>query len=127
MAPLITPEMYRLIGINAGRHAKGTTPAPMRNAYTEEAITARYHTRVVSMVAIERERVAPRTAREQHARRNGVHAMTISSHSGRSIDDVTVEAALQRRPVLGRHPDQPGDPAGAGGHRASAAARPSWR
>ena len=55
VAPLITPEMYRLIGINAGRHAKGATPAPMRNAYTEEAITARYHTRVVSMVAIERE------------------------------------------------------------------------
>ncbi|ORA32880.1 propanediol/glycerol family dehydratase large subunit [Mycobacterium aquaticum] len=54
IAPLITPEMYRLIGINAGRHAKGTTPAPMRNAYTEEAITARYHTRVVAMVAIER-------------------------------------------------------------------------
>lgn len=54
VAPLITPEMYRLIGINAGRHAKGTTPAPMRNAYTDEAITARYHTRVVSMVAVER-------------------------------------------------------------------------
>ncbi len=54
VAPLITPEMYRIIGINAGRHAKGATPAPMRNAYTDEAITARYHTRVVSMVAIER-------------------------------------------------------------------------
>lgn len=54
VAPLITPEMYRIIGINAGRHAKGATPSPMRNAYTEEAITARYHTRVVSMVAIER-------------------------------------------------------------------------
>lgn len=54
VAPLITPEMYRLIGINAGRHAKGTTPAPMRNAYSDEAITARYHTRVVAMVAIER-------------------------------------------------------------------------
>lgn len=54
VAPLITPDMYRLIGINAGRHAKGATPAPMRNAYTDEAITARYHTRVVSMVAIER-------------------------------------------------------------------------
>lgn len=54
VAPLITPEMYRTIGINAGRHAKGATPSPMRNAYTDEAITARYHTRVVSMVAIER-------------------------------------------------------------------------
>lgn len=54
VAPLISPEMYRLVGINAGRHAKGTTPAPLRNAYTDEAITARYHTKVVSMVAIER-------------------------------------------------------------------------
>lgn len=61
VAPLITPEMYRLIGINAGRHAKGTTPAPMRNAYTEEAITARYHTKVVAMVAIEREETGKRT------------------------------------------------------------------
>lgn len=54
VAPLITPQMYRTIGINAGRHAKGATPSPMRNAYSDEAITARYHTRVVSMVAIER-------------------------------------------------------------------------
>jgi propanediol dehydratase large subunit len=65
IAPLITPEMYRLIGINAGRHAKGTTPAPMRNAYTEEAITARYHTKVVSMVAIERAQSTPRTGDER--------------------------------------------------------------
>lgn len=58
VAPLIAPDMYRLIGINAGRHAKGATPAPMRNAYTDEAITARYHTKVVSMVAIERAEIA---------------------------------------------------------------------
>lgn len=64
VAPLITPEMYRLIGINAGRHAKGATPAPMRNAYTDEAITARYHTKVVSMVAVER---------AESQRREGVH------------------------------------------------------
>lgn len=61
VAPLIAPDMYRLIGINAGRHAKGATPAPMRNAYTEEAITARYHTKVVSMVAIERAEIAAHT------------------------------------------------------------------
>lgn len=54
VSPLVTPEMYRLMGINAGRHAKGSTPDPVRNAYSDEAITARYHTRVVSMVAIER-------------------------------------------------------------------------
>ncbi len=61
VAPLIAPDMYRLIGINAGRHAKGATPAPMRNAYTDEAITARYHTKVVSMVAIERAEIAAHT------------------------------------------------------------------
>ena len=55
VAPTITPELYRLMGINAGRHAKGMTPEPMRNPYSDEAIEARYHTRVVSLVAIERE------------------------------------------------------------------------
>ena len=65
VAPLITPEMYRIIGINAGRHAKGTTPSPMRNAYSDEAITARYHTRVVSMVAIERAECLSRNGGER--------------------------------------------------------------
>lgn len=65
VAPLITPEMYRIIGINAGRHAKGTTPSPMRNAYSDEAITARYHTRVVSMVAIERAECLSRNGNER--------------------------------------------------------------
>lgn len=68
VAPLITAEMYRIIGINAGRHAKGATPSPMRNAYSDEAITARYHTRVVSMVAIERAecRAVPGRERPTH-------------------------------------------------------------
>lgn len=65
VAPLITPQMYRIIGINAGRHAKGTTPSPMRNAYSDEAITARYHTRVVSMVAIERAECLSRNGNER--------------------------------------------------------------
>ena len=54
VAPQITHEMYRLLGTNAGRHAKVATPAPIRNAYTEEAITARYHTSVVALMAVER-------------------------------------------------------------------------
>ena len=45
MAPVITPDLYRLLGANAGRHAKGATPVPARNPYTDEAIEARYHTR----------------------------------------------------------------------------------
>jgi len=55
VAPTITPELYRLMGINAGRYAKGMTPEPVRNPYSDEAIEARYHTKVVSLVAIERQ------------------------------------------------------------------------
>jgi propanediol dehydratase large subunit len=54
IAPIVTPELYRLLGTNAGRHAKGATPVPARNPYTDEAIEARYHTSVISLVALER-------------------------------------------------------------------------
>ena len=43
IAPLITKEMYRALGANAGRHAKGMRPIPARNPYTDQAIEARYH------------------------------------------------------------------------------------
>jgi len=55
VAPSLNRELYRLMGINAGRHAKGATPEPMRNPYSDEAIEARYHTKVVGLVAIERD------------------------------------------------------------------------
>jgi propanediol dehydratase large subunit len=54
MAPVLTAPMYRLLGTNAGRHAKGATPVPARNPYTDEAIEARYHTSVIALVALER-------------------------------------------------------------------------
>ncbi len=54
IAPVISADLYRMMGINAGRHAKGATPVPVRNPYTDEAIEARYHTAVVGLVAIER-------------------------------------------------------------------------
>jgi propanediol dehydratase large subunit len=54
IAPVITADLYRMMGINAGRHAKGATPVPARNPYTDEAVEARYHTAVVGLVAIER-------------------------------------------------------------------------
>ncbi|HEY2693237.1 MAG TPA: propanediol/glycerol family dehydratase large subunit [Streptosporangiaceae bacterium] len=54
IAPVITADLYRMMGINAGRHAKGATPVPVRNPYTDEAVEARYHTAVVGLVAIER-------------------------------------------------------------------------
>jgi len=54
VAPVVDAAHYRLMGVNAGRHAKGATPVPVRNPYTDEAIEARYHTTVVALVAIER-------------------------------------------------------------------------
>jgi len=54
MAPIITSSLYRLLGTNAGRHAKGATPVPARNPYTDEAVEARYHTSVIALVALER-------------------------------------------------------------------------
>jgi propanediol dehydratase large subunit len=54
VAPLISHEMYRTLGINAARHAKGVVTVPAKNPYTDQAITARYHTRVLALVAIER-------------------------------------------------------------------------
>jgi propanediol dehydratase large subunit len=58
VAPAVDRGLYRLLGANAGRHAKGATPEPARNPYTDEAIEARYHTAVVGLVALERESLA---------------------------------------------------------------------
>lgn len=55
VAPSLDRLAYRQLGLNAGRHAKGATPEPQRNPYSDEAIEARYHTKVVALVAIERE------------------------------------------------------------------------
>ncbi len=59
VAPAVTREGYRLLGANAGRHAKGGTPDPARNPYTDEAIEARYHTTVIALMALERAWVKP--------------------------------------------------------------------
>jgi propanediol dehydratase large subunit len=58
IAPVVTRELYRLLGSNAARHAKGATPVPARNPYTDEAIEARYHTSVIALVALERDCVS---------------------------------------------------------------------
>jgi propanediol dehydratase large subunit len=65
VAPTVTRELYRRLGINAARHAKGSTPEPTRNPYSDEAIEARYHTKVVSLVAIERAHVDASIGPEQ--------------------------------------------------------------
>ncbi len=54
VAPAVTRELYRLLGANAARHAKGSTPDPARNPYTDEAIEARYHTTVIALMELER-------------------------------------------------------------------------
>ena len=64
VAPSLDRGAYRQLGVNAGRHAKGATPEPQRNPYSDEAIEARYHTTVVSLVAIERQACDPTAAPE---------------------------------------------------------------
>jgi propanediol dehydratase large subunit len=65
VAPAVTAGLYRLLGANAARHAKGGTPDPARNPYTDEAIEARYHTTVIALMALERAWVKPGTPPEQ--------------------------------------------------------------
>jgi propanediol dehydratase large subunit len=62
VAPSVTLELYRLLGANAARHAKGATPDPARNPYSDEAIEARYHTTVIALMELERARVVPGAA-----------------------------------------------------------------
>jgi propanediol dehydratase large subunit len=65
VAPTVTPELYRLLGANAARHAKGGTPDPARNPYSDEAIEARYHTTVIALMALERAWVEPGAPAEE--------------------------------------------------------------
>jgi propanediol dehydratase large subunit len=65
VAPAVTRELYRLLGANAARHAKGATPDPARNPYNDEAIEARYHTTVIALMALERAWVRPGEPAEQ--------------------------------------------------------------
>ncbi len=67
MAPTLTPDLYRLLGANAGRHAKGAPGVPARNPYTDEAIEARYHTSVIALQALERDCADPAAAPEELA------------------------------------------------------------
>jgi propanediol dehydratase large subunit len=69
VAPSVTPELYRLLGANAARHAKGGTPDPARNPYSDEAIEARYHTTVIALMALERAWVRPGAAAEELSRK----------------------------------------------------------
>jgi Dehydratase large subunit/Dehydratase medium subunit len=59
VAPQLTAKMYRELGKNAGRHAKGMTPIPILGGGTDESISARYQARTVALVALEREVCEP--------------------------------------------------------------------
>jgi propanediol dehydratase large subunit len=68
VAPASPPKLYRLLGANAARHAKGGTPDPARNPYNDEAIEARYHTTVIALMALERGWVRPGAPAEELSR-----------------------------------------------------------
>jgi propanediol dehydratase large subunit len=59
VAPLLTAQMYRDLGRNAARHAKGMAPVPILTGGTDESISARYHAHAVALVALERESCEP--------------------------------------------------------------------
>jgi propanediol dehydratase large subunit len=59
VAPQLTAKMYRELGKNAARHAKGMTPVPILGGGTDESISARYQARTVALVALEREVCEP--------------------------------------------------------------------
>jgi propanediol dehydratase large subunit len=69
VAPSVTPELYRLLGANAARHARGATPDAARNPYSDEAIEARYHTTVIALMALERAWVKPDAKPEELSQR----------------------------------------------------------
>ncbi|HEY7003710.1 MAG TPA: propanediol/glycerol family dehydratase large subunit [Gaiellaceae bacterium] len=54
IAPRVTAELYRGLGRNAARYAKGLAPEPLLLAESSEPLGPRYHARVVQLVAIER-------------------------------------------------------------------------
>jgi propanediol dehydratase large subunit len=59
IAPILTAELYRDLGVNAARYARGLQPEPVRNPYTDQAIEGRYHAEVVALAAVEREACVP--------------------------------------------------------------------
>ncbi|MDQ3858279.1 MAG: propanediol/glycerol family dehydratase large subunit [Actinomycetota bacterium] len=54
IAPRVTAELYRGLGRNAARYAKGLAPEPLLLQESSEPLGPRYHARVVQLVAIER-------------------------------------------------------------------------
>ena len=55
----MTAELYRGLGRNAARYAKGAAVGPLLLPESGEPIGPRYHARVVQLAAIERRLVQP--------------------------------------------------------------------
>jgi propanediol dehydratase large subunit len=53
VAPLMTPEHYRLIGRNAARYARGDHPAPILVDHFGQGIESRYHTKAAALHYVE--------------------------------------------------------------------------
>ncbi len=59
IAPRVTPELYRGLGRNAARFARGAAPEPLLLPESSEPLGPKYHARVVQLVALERRLVRP--------------------------------------------------------------------
>jgi propanediol dehydratase large subunit len=59
IAPRVTPALYRGLGRNAARYAKGAGVEPLLLPESSEPLGPRYHARVVQLVALERRCAAP--------------------------------------------------------------------
>jgi propanediol dehydratase large subunit len=55
IAPRVTPELYRGLGRNAARYAKGAPVEPLLLPESSEPLGPKYHARVVQLVAVERQ------------------------------------------------------------------------
>jgi propanediol dehydratase large subunit len=59
IAPRVTAELYRGLGRNAARYAKGTGVEPLLLPESSEPLGPKYHARVVRLVAVERRLAQP--------------------------------------------------------------------
>ncbi len=57
VAPLIDADLYRAMGRNAARHARGEKPAPVLLPESGEAMGPRYHAKVVALITRESQRI----------------------------------------------------------------------
>jgi propanediol dehydratase large subunit len=64
IAPRVTAELYRGLGRNAARYAKGSPVEPLLLPESSEPLGPKYHARVVQLVAVERRHVRSEPAAE---------------------------------------------------------------